>query len=68
MEMILDELDSGLPDAQQLTRMVIRMLAAALLGAMVGIQRERAGKPDRRRNKSDTRCRLLRLQPSPPST
>src|SRR5688572_31855301 len=45
MEMILDELDSGLPDAQQLTRVVIRMLAAALLGALVGIQRERAGKP-----------------------
>ena len=45
MEMILDELGSGLPDAQQLTRVVIRMLAAALLGAMVGIQRERAGKP-----------------------
>jgi putative Mg2+ transporter-C (MgtC) family protein len=39
MEMILDELGSGLPDAQQLTRVVIRMLAAALLGAMVGIQR-----------------------------
>ena len=45
MEMILDELGSGLPDAQQFTRVVIRMLAAALLGAMVGIQRERAGKP-----------------------
>jgi hypothetical protein len=45
MEMILDELGSGLPDTQQFTRVVIRMLAAALLGAMVGIQRERAGKP-----------------------
>ena len=45
MEMILDELGSGLPDAQQFTRVVVRMLAAALLGAMVGIQRERAGKP-----------------------
>ena len=45
MEMILDELSSGLPDAQQFTRVVIRMLAAALLGAVVGIQRERAGKP-----------------------
>jgi putative Mg2+ transporter-C (MgtC) family protein len=45
MEMILDELGSGLPDPQQFTRVVIRMLAAALLGAMVGIQRERAGKP-----------------------
>jgi putative Mg2+ transporter-C (MgtC) family protein len=45
MEMILDELRSGLPDAQLFTRVVIRMLAAALLGAMVGIQREHAGKP-----------------------
>ena len=45
MELILDELGSGLPNAQQFTRVVIRMLAAALLGAMVGIQRERAGKP-----------------------
>jgi putative Mg2+ transporter-C (MgtC) family protein len=45
MDLILDELGAGLPDAQQLTRVAIRMLAAALLGAMVGIQRERAGKP-----------------------
>jgi putative Mg2+ transporter-C (MgtC) family protein len=45
MEMILNELGSGWPDAQQLTCVVIRVLAAALLGAMVGIQRERAGKP-----------------------
>jgi putative Mg2+ transporter-C (MgtC) family protein len=45
MEMILDELRSGLPDAEQFTRVVVRMLAAALLGAVVGIQRERAGKP-----------------------
>ena len=45
MEAILEELGSGLPDAQQFTRVVMRMLAAALLGAVVGIQRERAGKP-----------------------
>jgi putative Mg2+ transporter-C (MgtC) family protein len=45
MQAILDELSAGVPDAEQFTRVVIRMLAAALLGAIVGIQREYAGKP-----------------------
>jgi putative Mg2+ transporter-C (MgtC) family protein len=39
------ELSDGLPDAAQISRVVIRLAAAALLGAVIGIQRERAGKP-----------------------
>lgn len=45
MEAFLTELTSGLPDTRQMMRVIIRMTAAALLGAVVGIQRERAGKP-----------------------
>jgi putative Mg2+ transporter-C (MgtC) family protein len=45
MEPYWNELMAGLPDSAQMARVVVRMLAAALLGAMVGIQRERAGKP-----------------------
>lgn len=45
MEALLQELASGLPDAAQVARIVVRLVAAALLGAVIGIQRERAGKP-----------------------
>jgi putative Mg2+ transporter-C (MgtC) family protein len=45
LDAYLNELTAGLPDSGQMARIVVRMLAAALLGAMVGIQRERAGKP-----------------------
>ncbi len=45
MDVFLEELTTGLPDAAQMARVIIRLLAAALMGAMVGIQRERAGKP-----------------------
>jgi putative Mg2+ transporter-C (MgtC) family protein len=44
MDDLLRELTDGLPDATQIARVVIRLLAAALLGAVIGIQRERAGK------------------------
>jgi putative Mg2+ transporter-C (MgtC) family protein len=33
------------PDAAQVARVVIRVIAAALLGALLGWERERAGKP-----------------------
>ena len=42
---IWEELTSGLPDARQLVHVLIRLIAATVLGAVVGIQRERAGKP-----------------------
>ena len=45
MEAILREITSGLPDAEQLARVIVRLTFAATLGAVVGIQRERAGKP-----------------------
>lgn len=44
MDMFLEELTAGLPDESQMARILIRMTAAALLGAIVGIQREHMGK------------------------
>ncbi len=44
MEIFWQELTSGLPDTQQLARVIIRLVAAVLLGVVVG-QREKAGKP-----------------------
>ncbi|MGV3708989.1 MAG: MgtC/SapB family protein [Gemmatimonas sp.] len=40
-----DELTSGLPNPEELAHAIIRLTASALLGAVVGIQREKAGKP-----------------------
>ena len=45
MDILWEELTSGLPDARQLAHVLIRLVAATLMGAVVGIQRERAGKP-----------------------
>jgi putative Mg2+ transporter-C (MgtC) family protein len=45
MDIFWEELTSGLPDARQLVHVIIRLIAATLLGAVIGIQRERAGKP-----------------------
>lgn len=45
MDIIWEELTAGLPDARQLAHVLIRLVAATLLGALVGAQRERAGKP-----------------------
>ena len=45
MDIFWEELTSGLPDTRQLMRVIIRLLAATLLGAAVGLQRERVGKP-----------------------
>lgn len=43
-EILWGELTSGLPDRYELARVIVRLLAAGLLGAVVGWQRERAGK------------------------
>jgi len=43
--MLLDEILSGLPDARELVRVLVRLLGAMLLGAIAGVQREKAGKP-----------------------
>jgi putative Mg2+ transporter-C (MgtC) family protein len=44
MDVIWAELTSGLTDERQLARVLIRLVAATLLGAVVGFQRQRAGK------------------------
>jgi putative Mg2+ transporter-C (MgtC) family protein len=45
MDIIWEELTAGLPDARQLTHVLIRLTAATILGAIVGYERERARKP-----------------------
>jgi putative Mg2+ transporter-C (MgtC) family protein len=45
MDIVWEELLSGLPDARRLMHVLIRLLAATVLGAVIGWQRERAGKP-----------------------
>src|SRR6476659_1110820 len=45
METLYHELTLGLHDRQQVARVVIRLLAALILGGLVGIQRERTHKP-----------------------
>ena len=44
MNTLLEELTGGIPDWVQLQRVVIRLVAAIVAGAVIGFQRERAGK------------------------
>ena len=44
MNTLLQELTGGIPDWTQLQRVVIRLVAAMVVGAIIGFQRERAGK------------------------
>ena len=44
MDIIWQELTAGLPDWPHLAHAIIRLLAAAILGGLIGWQRERAGK------------------------
>jgi putative Mg2+ transporter-C (MgtC) family protein len=44
-EILWQELTYGLPDATQLIHVIVRLAAATVLGAIIGIQREQAGKP-----------------------
>jgi putative Mg2+ transporter-C (MgtC) family protein len=45
IETILEEISFGLPEARQFWRIVIRLVVAMIVGAVVGLQRERSGKP-----------------------
>jgi putative Mg2+ transporter-C (MgtC) family protein len=45
MDIIWQELTYGLPDWRQLVQVMIRLLAAIVLGGVIGIQREKARKP-----------------------
>lgn len=44
MDIFWQEMTSGLTDAEHLIRVIARMIAAVLLGAAIGYERERAGK------------------------
>ena len=45
MDIIWEELSYGFPDIRQFAHVIIRLIAAVVLGAAIGLQRERAGKP-----------------------
>jgi putative Mg2+ transporter-C (MgtC) family protein len=45
MDIILEEVFSGLPDVRQMASLVTRMMIAMILGAVIGAQRESSGKP-----------------------
>src|SRR6185436_14898195 len=45
MELLWQELTNGLPDIRTFWIVMIRVLSAMALGAILGFQRERAGKP-----------------------
>lgn len=45
MDLLWHELTNGFPDRTRLGITVIRVIAAVLLGGIVGVERERAGKP-----------------------
>jgi putative Mg2+ transporter-C (MgtC) family protein len=45
MNLVLQEILSGLPDAEAMASLTVRLIIALLLGAVVGAQRERWGKP-----------------------
>jgi putative Mg2+ transporter-C (MgtC) family protein len=45
MDIIWEELTYGLPDTRQFIHVLIRLIASAFLGAVIGLQRERVGKP-----------------------
>ena len=44
MDILLNELTSGIPDLAQSVRIVVRILAATVVGAVIGYERERTGK------------------------
>jgi putative Mg2+ transporter-C (MgtC) family protein len=44
MDILQNEIFSGMPDTAQAIRVVVRILAATMLGAIVGYERERTGK------------------------
>ena len=45
MNVVWEELAAGFPDAETMARITIRLVVAMIFGAVIGIQRERAGKP-----------------------
>src|SRR5688572_31873589 len=45
IDIFWNELNAGFPDSKQLVRIIIRLAGAMLMGAVIGLQREKAGKP-----------------------
>lgn len=45
MDIFWEELTYGLPDKRQFVHVLIKLAAATLLGALIGYQREKVGKP-----------------------
>jgi putative Mg2+ transporter-C (MgtC) family protein len=45
MDILWEELTRGLANRQEFERVIVRLLAATILGAIVGFERERARKP-----------------------
>jgi len=45
MDIFWEELSHGFSDLRQFVHVIIRLVAAIILGAAIGLQRERAGKP-----------------------
>lgn len=45
MNVFWEELAFGVPDANQWARIIIRLVAATLCGAAIGMEREKTGKP-----------------------
>ena len=45
MNVVWEELAAGFPEAEAMARMTVRLIVAMSFGAVIGIQRERAGKP-----------------------
>ena len=45
MDVLWQELIYGLPDGRHLAIVIIRVIAAVILGGILGLQREKAGKP-----------------------
>ena len=44
LDIVLDEIGGSMPDEGQLVRIALRLLAALLVGALIGLQRELTGK------------------------
>lgn len=45
MNVVWEELAAGFPDVETMARITVRLIVAMIFGAVIGIQRERAGKP-----------------------
>ena len=45
MNVVWEELAAGFPETEAMVRIAVRLIVAMVFGAVIGIQRERAGKP-----------------------